>query len=793
MRKFKNFLKFQRNLSSSDPVILIDISGNYKYGSKRIQFADAHYADADVSLGSIDQKMNLFTRGMGTISDADFDLESPDASGEFWDQFLSPTDCKVYLSYDTPDIESVNVADARGLLYHGNIIKTKRDEERIRFSVINSFHKYYTNLPQHTITYELYPLAEEGVLGSTIPILYGNFNFNYGGDERPYQNLIKDGVTSPCLLVDSSVNQYIFASHPVKEFDIPASSLLLSDIVQLESSNRQLISFYDPDATTNIAAGFSWFKVELDDDHRAWFRMIPVRRGLLCDVDPQNILDGPNPTAVTTYVTLGLNDVLSVKWKSVPPPEMFSGPNWPKLYVVFQSSGANTIQFRLKTYLKNEADANFVWHDGSNGNAYAGACIAKTVAENETDFVDVNYWYRTFPAAGSKRDVKGSDFKDINFAIENCAVQEFTVKAIYFECQDLRIVEGEWTPPPTYFETPHYLPVMFGGGVGDLGMHTIGGAPGVGTDQIKYDTVQLMANRFSADYHAICKGRMYNENDVWMSGSLGRWTNSDAYRTGQLIENPVHVIESLYRDELGLGDFIDTGSFDLAAKRRADYDACGYIHGIQNSWDLFNSIGIEFRTSIMHLPSITANAGKIYAYVSDWDDATHISEAGVSGIFHEDFMSDFKVEQTALTEVYDDYVIDYGMSSSFGNYRFQVYANPSADNHDSEDLTGLCTRARDSYLGNVSNPFRTQLRFVRNHSTAQRILSDIVNLRTKTWWMCSFKTQLQGSHLDMCDIISIYHSDLPASLQDKKWEISRAEVDEEEFEVRIEAICINEG
>jgi len=521
------------------------------------------------------------------------------------------------------------------------------------------------------------------------------------------------------------------------------------------------------------------------------FKIIPSERGIISgtlalQADIHALLDGPEMKYSGDYTGVPDEKMIVMRWRGMGQYDQdfhFDGEieaGWQEKYLcptimVHFGESIGSVSYKFWFYRDG------VWYGGSENNNYAAPYIVGARAEDDTDLINCWHWVQ-YHAPGDPDFWTGNDWSDITFGISSDSAEDVRIKHVYLVFGNIVMMGRELTPAiykSEWITVPE----------GQTWQSEYWGMPAGGVALpflIRGPTFEPNTN-----LGVIVEGRMYNEDaEIWMSG--GRYTNGGAYATDELIDNPVHIIESIYRDELGFTNAdIDLASFDAAAEVRKDWLAAGSITKVENSRNIIIDIAQEFGIRIIH-----NQEGKIVVRVLDWYDSTQVDNAIIVKQFHENDINpnSVKLWMTPLNEIYDRYEIKYAYSPIHNEFRMEEFADKAKDSHEGENLVTPCLYAYNNYLNEEIRTFKKSLKWARWHTTSTRCLNRYVRLRTKRRLHIEFKTTIGAAPLEAGDVISFQHSAIPNSLEQyQKWEVTKVLINLSEYTTTIRAVLISEG
>lgn len=232
--------------------------------------------------------------------------------------------------------------------------------------------------------------------------------------------------------------------------------------------------------------------------------------------------------------------------------------------------------------------------------------------------------------------------------------------------------------------------------------------------------IDFATDLIAADIAGDIEGREYQ--DTWG----GRKT------AGNLIDNPADVIESVYRDELGLAAaLINTTSHDAFYTERTGVQlAAGQVFEVQDVVKVLAEMAFCFHGLVFEDLDGLLSVVRI-----ERDVATSTLEV----LDREDFkLNTLKVKRTARESVVTDFVFHYGRRPSVDEYFKNCYVNRTGQD---VGVPALQTRCAAVYaeLGNVEQRKEYYIPWVVDDSSLYALAEALV------YWNCARRYVLKGT------------------------------------------------
>jgi len=296
----------------------------------------------------------------------------------------------------------------------------------------------------------------------------------------------------------------------------------------------------------------------------------------------------------------------------------------------------------------------------------------------------------------------------------------------------------------------------------------------------------------------------------------GSWIDAvdrtNSYDSGDLIENPAHVIESIGRDEMGLLTAeIDTTAFDAAATAidgdvfafqlldrkpaRELLDELAYQARLFLWWDEQDRLTVKAYDAAAFFP----NSGTDIPGVLDIFTITGEPSAGTftnHPILHagNDFLS-----RMPMDDCKNDFVLKYKQNYATGDYAEVLTCNTDGNNltegylsdYTPAALQALCTASETALL--TRNTLTVEAWAIRDESTANRLMERLVVWLSKRRYILRFTAGISALRFELGDYINVREDRIydlfgTAVTERKKWMCIKLNPNPAKATIEIEAI-----
>lgn len=276
----------------------------------------------------------------------------------------------------------------------------------------------------------------------------------------------------------------------------------------------------------------------------------------------------------------------------------------------------------------------------------------------------------------------------------------------------------------------------------------------------------------------------------------GSWITGRGETSGDLIENPAHVIEAFARDEMGiLTAGIDTAAFDAAATARTGDKFAFQLLDRKPARDLLNDLAYQARLSLWWDEKDRITVKAFDADATFPHSGTNVPGAldiftttgtPVSGTFtnHPIFPTgDDFLSRMDMDDCKNDFVIKYKKNYATGEYSEVLTCNKDSNNltdayladYTAAELDALCTTSEAAIL--TRNTLTVEAWAIRDEATANKLMEHLIVRLHKRRWICAFKTGISALCFEPGDFVNIRDERIydlfgTAVTERKKWMIT---------------------
>ena len=271
------------------------------------------------------------------------------------------------------------------------------------------------------------------------------------------------------------------------------------------------------------------------------------------------------------------------------------------------------------------------------------------------------------------------------------------------------------------------------------------------------------------DMYATVKGRMF-----------GAWVDADSrnngYNQNDLIENPVYVAESIFRDILGLtSTIIDYANLDEAGNttdgKRDDWKVARSLRQQDNSLNYITSL-MEDSACVSIRDS--ANKEKIVAL----DNYTpELSLGSPDLVRNQNGKPMVRAYQAPPSQIFNEFFLNYRVSEATGKMGKQLFvtatdnnlaSNTRSDKSPLNTFEGMCDTSQDYY--NLVQRMTYDADWIRDDATAELFIKFLVDWLAFRKWFVEAKLWFNPTtmRLELMDQVKWSLSLLPVSLTDSR-------------------------
>ena len=260
---------------------------------------------------------------------------------------------------------------------------------------------------------------------------------------------------------------------------------------------------------------------------------------------------------------------------------------------------------------------------------------------------------------------------------------------------------------------------------------------------------------------------------------FGAWVDADSrangYNSGDLIQQPAYIFESILRDILSLtSTSIDYASFDTVGNttdgKRDNWLFDRSVHKQQNSLSLCDSLMEESACAYIRDSN---NKEKIVAL----DDYTPSLSLDSRDILFEAGKPIVKTSQVHTSKIFNEFFLNYRFNHGSGAYDKQLFVTGSDNNLSSntrsdksplDTFEGLCATSQTHF--NVTRRWSFDSDWIRDDATAELFIKLMADWLTFRKWIVEVKMPFNTRtlSLEIMDQVKWNISLLPVSIRDTK-------------------------
>jgi hypothetical protein len=276
----------------------------------------------------------------------------------------------------------------------------------------------------------------------------------------------------------------------------------------------------------------------------------------------------------------------------------------------------------------------------------------------------------------------------------------------------------------------------------------------------------------------------------------GSWITGRGHAAGNLIENPIHIIESIARDEMGLDNSsIDVTAFDTAATARSGMKYAFQLLERKPARDILNDLALQCGAFLwwdeqdrLTVKVFDATA-KFPNSRTDIPANLDIFSTGLpaNGAFTQhpiiEYPDDF-ISRVPLDDVANDFVINYAKNYATGEYSKTLTVNKDGHNLSNSTLgailKGLCVASEAAIQ--TRNTYTLDAWAIRDDATAEALMQHLVTRKYRRWTVLHFVGGFDCLPFEPGDFVNVRDariSDLygVARANRKKWMIVKLNPD----------------
>lgn len=267
------------------------------------------------------------------------------------------------------------------------------------------------------------------------------------------------------------------------------------------------------------------------------------------------------------------------------------------------------------------------------------------------------------------------------------------------------------------------------------------------------------------DLYMTVKGRMYGS---WIDAS-GR---TSSYSSGDLIEVPGGIVESILEDELDMDSSdIDTDAFDDLEAERSSWAFAGEMLESKESLDIIDQIAYE----------------GCFGYIQKEDGTETVFDFDVSGTPELVTLSSIvrwkgnkpqiKISLSDVGGVRNRFFLHYKKNMATDKYEELLFVDHTDESTYDSDYTNLSSSAETYWnkCANVSGgayykygllkTWEYKANWIRDSATAELFLKTMIDWLTRQHWILEYETFLDSIDLEIGDQRRFSHAILPQGVQ----------------------------
>lgn len=287
-------------------------------------------------------------------------------------------------------------------------------------------------------------------------------------------------------------------------------------------------------------------------------------------------------------------------------------------------------------------------------------------------------------------------------------------------------------------------------------------------DRWPFDPFAFAGWDITANVFANVKGRKF-----------GAWVDADSrnngYNSGDLIQQPAYILESILRDVLGLtSTTIDYASFDTAGNT---------TDGKRDNW-LFDRSVYRQQSSLALCDSLMQES--VCAYIRDsnnkekivaLDDHTPALSLDSGDVLNESGRPIVSVSQVHTSKIFNEFFLNYRFNYGSRAYDKQLFVTASDNNLTSntrsdksplDTYEGLCSTSQTYY--NVTRRWSFDSDWIRDDATAELFIKIMADWLAFRKWIVEVRMPFNTRtlSLEVMDQVKWNLSLLPVSMRDVK-------------------------
>lgn len=603
------------------------------------------------------------------------------------------------------------------LLYKGVVEDVEYDHAIYKIKVRDAGFKRHKDIPDLILNEDIYDEIPEYNKGKIAPLIYGNLSGGW--------LYLSNNNAVPLIRHNKNKGKFIIARNKIDALGSPSVMLYFKDVNRWALLSPSSGSFTVSEARPSILE----FPLGVNMEAELYSQL--EEQGEQTDptsLDYKNAVD----TDADSYFTLGASEKLFLR---VPIPADFAR---------IQSDG----DLKLRITPGTITGTGIITYYNPEYDAGVGGFATGQVVNSSHSDIPQTFLFGNDNSAHGKEDDQ-SDASDrwtwdeiafYEFGIEMDAGSSAQIKNIYIEIENLIVVSVGTI----------VINKRFGVGVRRRGLRKM-----AVFDRIE-SADNLSVNASGADF-----GAWIDADDRGNAEA-----NDNGRYEGALVENAAYIIETILRDELGLGSSgIDWESFDTLGNT---------TDGERKDWKLATIIGVQ-DNSLNMIADFCQQAGLVFFqnYENKEKVITLKKQTAVKTIDRTTIRGDsIEVGFSELENVLNEFYLNYDKSWVTGNYRKTLYVTASSNNLSSNSRSGtpntytdLCSDSQSKY--NTTKRLTMDCDWINDEATAELLIKWLAEWHCYRKRIFPFKTRgLEHVNLEMGDQVNIDHTLLPAGVSD---------------------------
>ena len=767
--------------------ILIEISDHSKYWSTQLQTASSGnnfantYAD-EITKGGLGGIRRSITSdgGFSTVSDFSFTILNQELESDFLGSAVFFENDAIEVSIIFDDVETPLVYAERIKLFVGVINNITFDETGMLITGVDLSRQENELIPQTVINLRDYIEADSPDIGRPIQVVFGDFT---PAETLGYQLFFS------CVPVSGTINRstgkYIISEQTL---DIGVSNAKIYKYVPE-------LNIYMPVSASGVTNnGSTPATVVLDSPIEADFNAKPTifhpdDPGTITDIT--NMLNDSDSSHTTVGTNPGALEKLIIQLQGFSDPggltnsQTLSSNTWQDFQIIIEVGTISGSSAARVKYILNPGD--------SETTIGADLVASSTNTRNFRDDTGAPDFGSVAPTWDQIRNMGIVIEADIDTVVQ--------ITHLYFKIEDIILYYN-----PTFQK--------FRAGFVDV-------------REIAKGTTHLpIRTKVTPGLDLLSQSTLFVQVDGAEYGSwiTGRGGGASGLSSGDLIEEPMGIIEFIARNYGGLADAdIDETAFDTGYTDTSGFTFAGIIDNQVNWIQAINEVAFQCKSRLWFdneglltvsvydssagftqsgdgTPDETGSTNGQSDVYADEDTAIAVIDADTSKPTlrynnHLIERGSFEFSYTKLDEIANEVFINYFFNYGANKYQKTTFITDS----DSDDGTGTRDESggRESTASSSKSNYKKTQKiiynapFIRDDATAVLLRNHIFDLHVDRRAIVNFTTFYSPLHLQPGDIINIQHpflTNVVSSVTTKKWEVTGLYVDLDRMRIDVEAM-----